>query len=223
MGQKVSPTAFRLGIIKDWDSTWYTSKNYAINVLGDENIRKDIYKDFGKAGISTIHINRKTNNLEIIIKAARPGIIIGKGGSEADKLKCSIQNKTQMKDVQIFVVEEKHIDMSAPILGDSIARQLEKRVAFRRAMKQVVNRALKAGAQGIKVQCSGRLGGAEIARTEWYREGKVPLQTIRADIDYAFTEAQTIYGKIGVKVWVYKGDIIQQKKVKEEIIKEDAG
>ena len=219
MGQKTSPIAFRLKINKDWDSTWFADRNYAQFVIGDKKIRDLISKHFGKAGISKIFIRRRNTMLEITVNAARPGIIIGKGGSEALRLKEMLMNMLGTRDIQLNVVEERHVDMNAAILGDSIARQLEKRVAFRRAMKQVVNRALKAGAQGIKVMCAGRLGGAEIARTEWYREGKVPLQTIRADIDYAFTEALTIYGKIGVKVLIYKGDIMPQKAVKEDASK----
>ncbi len=216
MGQKTNPIAFRLGINKDFDSIWYSDKGYAAYVLDDKKIRDIIIANCSKAGISKILIKRKNNSLDITVKSARPGIIIGKGGTEAEKIKVLLQNKIGFKDIQLNVVEEKQIDMNAAILADAVARQLEKRIAFRRAMKQVVNRALKAGAKGIKVSCSGRLGGAEIARTEWYREGKVPLQTIRADIDYAFTEAMTIYGKIGVKVWTYKGDIYRQKSTKEE-------
>ncbi len=216
MGNKINPIALRLGINKEWDSVWYAKANYPIMILSDKKVRDLINKDFSRAGIARVIIRRKTGNIEITIKAARPGIIIGKGGAEADRLKKILKNLIGSNDVQLFVVEEKQVDMSSPILADAVARQLEKRIAFRRAMKQVVNRALKAGAQGIKVMCAGRLGGAEIARTEWYREGKVPLHTIRADIDYAFTEANTIYGKIGVKVWIYKGDILPQKNRKEE-------
>ena len=217
MGNKINPIALRLGINKEWDSVWYAGSNYPAMILSDKKIRDLINKDFNRAGIARVIVRRKTGNIEITIKAARPGIIIGKGGSEAEKLKLSLKSLLGTNDVHLLVVEEKQVDMSSPILADAVARQLEKRIAFRRAMKQVVNRALKAGAQGIKVMCAGRLGGAEIARTEWYREGKVPLHTIRADIDYAFTEANTIYGKIGVKVWIYKGDILPQKIRKEEV------
>lgn len=216
MGNKINPIALRLGINKEWESVWYARANYPAMIAADKSVRDFVNKEFARAGIARVNIRRKTGNIEITIKAARPGIIIGKGGTEAERLKGLLKDILRSKDVQLLVVEEKHVDMSSPILADAVARQLEKRIAFRRAMKQVVNRALKAGAQGIKVMCAGRLGGAEIARTEWYREGKVPLHTIRADIDYAFTEANTIYGKIGVKVWIYKGDIIPQKTRKEE-------
>lgn len=208
MGQKTSPIAFRLGINKECDSVWYVSNNYAELLLNDEDIRKLISKRYEKAGIAKVLIKRKTTSMEVTIKVARPGIIIGKGGEEADSLKKKLQIISELKDVQVYIVEEKKVDMSAPILGQNIARQLEKRIAFRRAMKQSVGRAMRAGAKGIKIACAGRLGGAEIARTEWYKEGKIPLQTIRADIDYSFTEANTIYGKIGVKVWIYKGEIL---------------
>ena len=216
MGQKTSPIAFRLGINKDWESNWFSKKNYSAFLLNDFRIRKLVEKNCSKAGLSSIKIKRKTGNIEVTIKAAKPGLIIGKGGVEADKIKQLLIKECPGLDVQLRVVEEKNVDLCAAILGDSVARQLEKRVAFRRAMKQVVNRALKAGAKGIKVQCAGRLGGAEIARTEWYREGKVPLQTIRADLDYALIEALTIYGKIGIKVWIYKGDILGNKGVRED-------
>jgi small subunit ribosomal protein S3 len=216
MGQKVNPVAFRIGVNKETESVWYSKKNYAQFILKDKSIRDYIHKEASRAGISEVKIKRKTTSIEVTIKAARPGIMIGKGGEEAEKLKVNLQKLLGSKDVQLYVVEEKNVDMSAPILGESIARQLEKRIAFRRAMKQVVTRAMRAGVKGIKVMCAGRLGGAEIARTEWYREGRVPLQTIRADIDYAFTEAMTIYGKIGVKVWVYKGDILPQARQNEE-------
>ncbi|OGI07011.1 MAG: 30S ribosomal protein S3 [Candidatus Margulisbacteria bacterium GWF2_35_9] len=218
MGQKTSPIVFRLGIIKDWESNWYSDKNYAALLLEDKKIRDIITAECARAGLTSIKIRRKTKNTEVTIKAARPGIIIGKSGTEADKLKSKIIKITKNKDIAIMVVEEKQVDLSAPNLAYNIAKQLEKRVAFRRAMKQAVTRSMRAGAQGIKILCAGRLGGAEIARTEWYREGKVPLHTIRADIDYSNYEALTIYGKIGIKVWVYKGDIMPQRGVKEEVV-----
>lgn len=218
MGQKTSPILFRLGITKDWESTWYSDKNYASLVLEDKKIRDTINEECSRAGLTSIKIRRKTKNTEVTIKAARPGIIIGKSGAEADRIKSKIIKKTQNKDIVLLVVEEKQVDLSAANLAYNIAKQLEKRVAFRRAMKQAVTRSLRAGAHGVKILCSGRLGGAEIARTEWYREGKVPLHTIRADIDYSNYEAQTIYGKIGIKVWVYKGDIMPQRGVKEEVV-----
>ena len=217
MGQKTSPIVFRLGIIKDWESVWYSDKNYAALVLEDKIIRDIILKESERAGLSSIKIRRKTKNTEITVKAARPGIIIGKSGAEAERIKALIIKKTKNREIALLVVEEKQVDLSAPNLAYNIAKQLEKRIAFRRAMKQAVTRSMRAGAQGVKILCAGRLGGAEIARSEWYREGKVPLQTIRADIDYSNYEANTIYGKIGIKVWVYKGDVMPQKRVKEEV------
>lgn len=217
MGQKTNPVILRIGINKVTDSIWYTAKNYENFLLNDFAVRKYIFQKYARAGVSKVIIKRKTENVEIIIKAARPGVIIGKGGSEAEILNTEIKNLVKVNNVKVNIVEEKQIDLCSSILAEAIARQLEKRIAFRRAMKQIVGRAMRAGANGIKVQCAGRLGGAEIARTEWYREGRVPLQTIRADIDYAFTEAQTIYGKVGIKVWVYKGDIMPQKNLKEEV------
>jgi small subunit ribosomal protein S3 len=217
MGQKISPVIFRIGINKDSDSVWYFSKNYASFVLNDQIIRNHIKKNYLRSGISQLIIKRKNDFIDITIKSARPGVIIGKGGSGMEVLNNNIKKLSKLKNVKINIIEEKNVDHSAPILAEAIARQLEKRVAFRRAMKQVVTRAMRSTIGGIKVQCAGRLGGAEIARTEWYREGRVPLQTFRADIDYAFTEASTIYGKIGIKVWVYKGDIIARKEEKEEL------
>ncbi len=216
MGQKTSPILFRMGINKVSDSIWYSEKNYAAFVKNDKDVRNYIKAKYARAGIAKISIRRKTAAVEVIIRAARPGVIIGKGGVGAEELNFRLRTMVGMDNVKVNIVEEKNIDACAPILGEAIARQLEKRIAFRRAMKQVVGRAMRSGVQGIKVQCGGRLGGAEIARNEWYREGRVPLQTLRADIDYAFTEANTMYGKIGIKVWIYKGDIIPQKAKKEE-------
>ncbi len=218
MGNKVNPVLFRIGVNKECDSVWYSNKNYANFVKNDKDIRDYIRAQYLRAGIAKIIINRKNDGIEVTVRAARPGVLIGKGGTGIEEFNKALKKMVTVPNVKVNVVEEKNIDTSAPILGEAIARQLEKRVAFRRAMKQVVGRAMRSGIEGIKVQCAGRLGGAEIARTEWYREGRVPLQTLRADIDYAFTEALTVYGKIGVKVWIYKGDIIPQKAQKEEVV-----
>lgn len=224
MGQKVSPIGFRLGINKDWDSTWFATSNYPALVLEDFKVRNYINGKLKRAAISNVKIKRRAKQIEIDIKCARPGMVIGRGGADSAKLKAELESLVQKK-VALNIVEQENPEKCAILLAQSLAVQLERRVAFRRAMKQIVNIARGAGAQGIKVCCAGRLAGAEIARTEWYREGRVPLQTIRADIDYAFTEALTVYGKIGVKVWVYKGDIIVDKKEKavvEEVLAEEA-
>jgi small subunit ribosomal protein S3 len=210
MGQKTSPIGFRLGITKEYNSIWYYGNDYADYVLEDYKLRETINSSFKRAGISNILIKRRAKQIEVTVRSARPGIIIGKGGVDAERLKKKLQSKITSQ-LRLNIVEEKNVDLSAPIIGEGIARQLEKRIAFRKAMKQAMGRAQKSGAKGIKVQCAGRLGGTEIARTEWYREGRVPLQTIRSDIDYAFVEADTVYGKIGIKVWVYKGDILNRK------------
>jgi small subunit ribosomal protein S3 len=217
MGNKINPVLFRLGINKECDSVWYSYKNYANFVKNDKDIRDFIKAKYLRAGISKIILKRKNDGIDVTVRAARPGVIIGKGGVGIEEFNSALKKMVSVPNVKVNVVEEKNIDTCSPILGETIARQLEKRVAFRRAMKQVVGRAMRSGIEGIKVQCAGRLGGAEIARTEWYREGRVPLQTIRADIDYSFTEALTVYGKIGIKVWIYKGDIIPQKSEKEEV------
>ncbi len=216
MGQKVHPTGIRLGINRDYLSTWFHNKKYAKYVYNDFQLRNAVKVLVARAGVSKVIIKRRSEQIEILIYAARPGIIIGKGGSEIDKIKMQLQKIAQHR-IQLNIHEEKNIDQSAAILGDGIARQLEKRIAFRRAMKQTIARAQKSGAKGIKIQCSGRLGGVEIARREWYREGRVPLQTFRANIDYSFTEANTVYGKIGVKVWVYLGDLVSLKR-EDEIV-----
>lgn len=221
MGQKVNPVAIRLGINKDWDSVWFSNKNYADFINEDFKIREYLKEKLKRASLSSIKIKRRAKQLEIDIYSARPGIIIGKGGQDSAKLKDELEAKFSQK-IALNIKEETSPETNAALLAQSVASQLEKRIAFRRAMKQVVNMALSAGAQGIKVACSGRLAGAEIARREWYREGRVPLQTFRADIDYAFTEAHTVYGKIGVKVWVYKGDIIKDKSRADEVLVEEA-
>ncbi|MDN5346954.1 MAG: small subunit ribosomal protein [Clostridia bacterium] len=210
MGQKVHPKGLRIGIIRGWDTRWYARKEYKELLQEDVKIRQFIKKKCAQAGISTIEIERAANRIKIIIHTARPGIIIGRGGAEVENLRREIERLTG-KQVNLNIVEIKKPELDAQLVAESIASQIEKRVAFRRAMKQAVSRALRMGAEGVKVACSGRLAGAEIARTEWYSEGKVPLHTLRADIDYGFAEALTTYGKIGVKVWIYKGEILPEK------------
>lgn len=212
MGQKVSPHGLRVGIIKDWSSTWYANKQeYSDKLVEDYNIRtylKDLLKT---AGINKIDIARKGDKVLVDIYAAKPGMIIGKGGAAIEEIKAKL-NKKFGKDISLNIVEVKDIDMAAQLVAESIAQQLEKRISFRKAMKQAIQKTMKAGALGIKTACSGRLGGAEIARTESYHEGTIPLQTLRADIDYGFAEALTTYGIIGVKVWIYKGEVLPAKK-----------
>ncbi|MSR88418.1 MAG: 30S ribosomal protein S3 [Candidatus Margulisbacteria bacterium] len=211
MGQKANPKSLRVGIINDWDSTWFGLKNYGTLLFEDYQIR-DLLKDaFNRAGVSHIQIDRKANLTEVKVYVARSGVVVGKKGLDVPVMKEEIKKRIG-KDVNIIIIDEKTPDINAKLLGEWIAIQLEKRTPFRRAMKMAVQKALKSGAKGIKVNCSGRLGGAEIARSEWSREGKVPLHTFRADIDYAFSEALTTYGKIGVKVWVYKGEVLQRKR-----------
>ncbi len=212
MGQKVHPHGFRVGIIKDWDSRWYANdKEFGDSIIEDYRIRTYLKKNLYSAGISRIEIEKKANKVTIFIHTAKPGIIIGKGGSEIEKLKQQV-SKLIGKEVNINIVEIKQIDLEAQLVAENIASQLERRISFRKAMKQAMARTMRAGAKGIKTSCSGRLGGAEIARTEHYAEGTIPLQTIRADIDYGFAEADTTYGKIGVKVWIYKGEILPESK-----------
>jgi small subunit ribosomal protein S3 len=212
MGQKVSPHGLRVGIIKDWSSTWYANKQeYSNKLVEDYNIRtylKDLLKT---AGINKIDIARKGDKVLVDIYAAKPGMIIGKGGAAIEEIKAKL-NKKFGKDISLNIVEVKDVDMAAQLVAENIALQLEKRISFRKAMKQAIQKTMKAGALGIKTACSGRLGGAEIARTESYHEGTIPLQTLRADIDYGFAEALTTYGIIGVKVWIYKGEVLPAKK-----------
>ena len=208
MGQKVHPIGFRLGINKTWSSNWYAKKNYAELLHEDIKLRNYIKKELSHAGISKIEIERPGNRLKINIYTARPGIIIGRRGVEIDKLKEELQSMANNnRQVFINIKEIRRPEIDAQLVAENIALQLERRVSFRRAMKKSVTSALRFGAKGVKVYCAGRLAGAEMARTEWYREGQVPLHTIRADVDYGFTEAKTTYGMIGVKVWIYKGDI----------------
>jgi small subunit ribosomal protein S3 len=211
MGQKVHPIGFRLGIIKTWDSRWFSKKNYAALLHEDIRIRKIVKERLMHAGVSKIEIERAGQKAKINIHTARPGIIIGKKGAEVDKLKKDLEALTG-KQMYINIQEIRRPELEAQLVAENIALQLERRIAFRRAMKKAVTSALRLGAQGIKITCAGRLAGAEIARTEWYREGRVPLHTLRADIQYGFSEAKTTMGQIGVKVWIYKGDVLQQIK-----------
>ena len=212
MGQKMDPNGLRLGIIKDWNSKWYAdSKNIADYLVEDYKIRKYIDKKLHVAGISKIEIERTAKFVKINVYTAKPGLIIGKGGNLAEALKVELE-KMINKQVNLNIVEVSNIDLDAKLVAENIAMQLEKRISFRRAMKQCMQKTMKAGALGIKTAVSGRLGGADMARTEFYKEGTIPLQTLRADIDYGFAEADTTYGKIGVKVWIYKGEILPTKK-----------
>jgi small subunit ribosomal protein S3 len=211
MGQKVHPIGFRLGVIKTWDSRWYSKKNYASLLHEDIKIRKIVKERLMHAGVSKIEIERAGQKAKINIHTARPGIIIGKKGAEVDKLKKDLETLTG-KQIYINIQEIRRPELEAQLVAENIALQLERRIAFRRAMKKAVTSALRLGAQGIKITCAGRLAGSEIARTEWYREGRVPLHTLRADIQYGFFEAKTTMGQIGVKVWIYKGDVLQQPK-----------
>ena len=213
MGQKVHPTGARLGITTDWSSKWYAnSKVFSDYLVEDQKIRKFLKKKLYAAGISEIQIERTAKMIKVNILTAKPGIIIGKGGAGVESLKADIKKITE-KDVNLNIVEVKIPSLNAQLVAEDIAGQLERRISFRRAMKQCMQKSLKAGAQGIKTSVSGRLGGADMARTEFYKEGNIPLQTLRADIDYGFAEADTTYGKIGVKVWIYKGEILPSKKM----------
>ncbi|NLI70577.1 MAG: 30S ribosomal protein S3 [Firmicutes bacterium] len=210
MGQKVSPVGFRIGIIRNWDATWYAEKDYARLLHEDIRVRDYIQQKLANAGISRIEIERVSNNLKLNIHTAKPGMVIGRGGTEVDRLKKDLEKMTG-RNLQINIFQIKTPELDAYLVAESIASQLVRRIAFRRAMKQAIFRTIKEGARGIKVLCSGRLGGNDMARTESYMEGTVPLQTLRADIDYGFAEAHTTYGRIGVKVWIFKGEILPQK------------
>ncbi|MBC2579651.1 30S ribosomal protein S3 [Clostridium sp. DJ247] len=221
MGQKVHPHGLRVGVIKEWDAKWYAdSKNFADNLVEDNKIREFVKAKTASAGVSKIQIERAAKRVKLNIYTAKPGMIIGKGGQGIDALKAEIQKMVSDKNILINIVEVKSAEGDAQLMAENVAQQLEKRISFRRAMKQTIQRAMKTGVKGVKTACSGRLGGAEIARTESYHEGTIPLQTLRADIDYGFAEADTTYGKIGVKVWVYKGEVLPVKKVIEN--KEEA-
>ena len=215
MGQKVNPHGMRDGVIKDWDSKWYAEADFSDNLVEDYNIRKFVKKELYSAGISKIEIERASDRVKVFIYTAKPGVVIGKGGADIEKLKAKIQKLTTKK-VSIDIKEIKRPDGDAQLVAENIALQLENRVSFRRAMKSVMSRTMKtAGVKGIKTSVSGRLGGADMARTEFYSEGTIPLQTLRADIEYGFAEADTTYGKVGVKVWIYKGEVLPTKSVKE--------
>ena len=214
MGQKVNPHGLRVGIIKDWDSKWYAEADFADNLVEDYQIRKFLKKRLYSAGVSKIEIERASDRVKVIIHTAKPGMVIGKGGAEIEKLKAEVQKMTDKK-LFIDIKEVKRPDKDAQLVAENIALQLENRTSFRRAMKSCMSRSMKAGALGIKTAVSGRLGGADMARTEFYSEGTIPLQTLRADIDYGFAEADTTYGKLGVKVWIYKGEVLPAKGTKE--------
>lgn len=207
MGQKVNPHGLRVGVIRDWDSKWYADADFADFLVEDYEIRKFLKKKLYSAGVSKIEIERASDRVKVIIYTAKPGVIIGKGGAEIEVTKKELAKLTDKK-VLIDIKEIKRPDREAQLVAENIAQQLENRVSFRRAMKSCMGRTMKAGAMGIKAACSGRLGGADIARTEFYSEGTIPLQTLRADIDYGFAEADTTYGKVGVKVWIYKGEVL---------------
>jgi SSU ribosomal protein S3P len=212
VGQKVNPKGFRVGIIRDWEGRWYADRNYSELLHEDLKIRKYIKQKLKMAGVPKVEIERAANRVKVSIHAAKPGIVIGRGGTEVENLRKALEAMTG-KQVAVNIVEIKKPELDAQLVAENVAAQLEKRTSFRRAMKQTVQRSIRQGAQGIKIQCGGRLGGAEIARSEWYHEGKVPLHTLRADIDYGFAEANTTYGKIGIKVWLYKGEVLPVKKV----------
>ena len=215
MGQKVNPHGLRVGVIKDWESRWYADADFADCLVEDYNIRKFLKKKLYSSGISKIEIERTTDRLKVILHTAKPGVVIGKQGAEIEKLKKEISKFTEKK-VLVDIKEIKRPDREAQLVAESIAQQLENRVTFRRAMKSTMSRSMKAGVMGIKTCCSGRLGGADMARTEFYSEGTIPLQTLRADIDYGFAEADTTYGKVGVKVWIYKGEVLPGKNTNKE-------
>lgn len=217
MGQKVHPHGLRVGVIKDWDAKWYAEgTNFADNLVEDNHVREYLKKKLYTAGISRIEIERAAKRIKLNIHTAKPGMVIGKGGQGIEELKKGLKDIVKASNVLINIVEVKNPENNAQLMAESIAAQLEKRISFRRAMKQTIQRAMRTGVKGVKTACSGRLGGAEIARAEFYHEGTIPLQTLRADIDYGFAEADTIYGKIGVKVWVYKGEVLPTKKVEKE-------
>jgi small subunit ribosomal protein S3 len=216
MGQKVNPVGLRLGIVKGWDSNWYGGKDFSEKIVEDHKIRKYIYARIPKGGISKIVIERTIKRITLTVHTARPGVVIGKGGTEVDKIKEELKKLTG-KDVQINIFEIKRPELDARLVGESIAQQLQARISYRRAMKQAIASAMRVGAQGIKIKVSGRLGGAEMARSEQYKDGRIPLHTLRADIDYAVSEANTVYGKIGIKVWIFKGEIFGKRDLSPNI------
>ena len=210
MGQKVNPVGLRLGIVKGWDSAWFGGKDFSDKIVEDHKIRKYIQARIPKGGISKVIIERTLKRITLTVHTARPGVVIGKGGSEVDKIKEELKKLTG-KDLQINIFEIKRPELDAKLVGESIAQQLQARISYRRTMKQAIASAMRVGAQGIKVKVSGRLGGAEMARSEQYKEGRIPLHTLRADIDYAISEANTVYGKIGIKVWIFKGEVFGKR------------
>ncbi len=210
MGQKINPVGFRLGIVRGWDSAWFGGKVFSDKLVEDHKIRKYIDARIQKGGIAKVVIERTIKRITLTIHTARPGVVIGKGGTEVDKIKEELKQLTR-KDVQINIFEIKRPEMDARLVGESIAQQLEARISYRRAMKQSIASTMRVGAEGIKIKLSGRLAGADMARTEQYKEGRIPLHTLRADIDYAISEAQTVYGKIGIKVWIFKGEIFGKR------------
>ncbi|HUC91448.1 MAG TPA: 30S ribosomal protein S3 [Paenibacillus sp.] len=212
MGQKVNPVGLRIGIIRDWESKWYAGKDFGDLLLEDVKVREYLKNKLKDAAVSRIEIERATNRVNVTIHTAKPGMVIGKGGSEVENLRTELAKITGGKKVHINISEIKQADLDAILVAESIAQQLERRISFRRAMKQAIQRTMRAGAKGIKTGVSGRLGGAEIARSEGYSEGTVPLHTLRADIDYGTAEAHTTYGRIGVKVWIYRGEVLPTKK-----------
>ncbi|MEX2336703.1 MAG: 30S ribosomal protein S3 [Fulvivirga sp.] len=216
MGQKVNPIALRLGIIRGWDSNWYGGSNFSDKLVEDHNIRKYTTARIPKGGISKVIIERTLKRITLTVHTARPGVVIGKGGAEVDKIKEELKKLTN-KDVQINIFEIKRPELDAKLVGDSVAQQLQARISYRRAMKQAIASAMRVGAQGIKIKVSGRLGGAEMARTEQYKDGRIPLHTLRADIDYAISEANTVYGKIGIKVWIFKGEVYGKRDLSPNI------
>ena len=211
MGQKVNPHGIRLGIVKDWDARWYADKDFAHNLHEDIKIREYLKKSLQTAGVPRVETERSKNRLKLTIHTAKPGMVIGRGGSGIEQIKEGLKNLTD-KRIDINIAEIKHPDLDATLVAENIAAQLERRIAFRRAMKQAVSRTMRLGAKGVKIAVSGRLGGAEIARRESYREGSIPLHTLRADIDYGTAEAHTTYGRIGIKVWIFKGEVLPDKK-----------
>ena len=215
MGQKVNPVGLRVGVIRDWESRWFAGKDYADLLHEDLKVREYIAKRLNDAAVSKVEIERAANRLNVTIHTAKPGMVIGKGGTEVESLRKAL-NQLTGKRVHINILEIKRADLDAKLVAENIARQLENRVSFRRAQRQAIQRSMRAGAQGIKTMVSGRLGGADIARSEYYSEGTVPLHTLRADIDYAHAEADTTYGKLGVKVWIYRGEVLPTKKKTEE-------
>ncbi|APX71183.1 30S ribosomal protein S3 [Companilactobacillus allii] len=215
MGQKINPVGFRVGVIRDWDAKWYAEKDFSTFLHEDLKIRKYIEDKLSNASVSRIEIERTAKNVTVSIHTAKPGMVIGKGGSEVEKLRNQL-NKLVNRNIHINIIEIKKPDLDAKLVGENIARQLEARIAFRRAQRQAVQRSRRAGAKGIKVQISGRLNGADMARREWHTEGTVPLHTLRADIDYAWVEAATQYGNLGVKTWIYRGEILPEKRHNQE-------